>query len=220
MSTVRMFETEQHARDAAAKLEQGGFRKESISVIGAMPGQEDDAVSAAIDQGRLSGSLRGSCVAALRRGRSIVTVDAPFGAEADAIDILEGAGAVDSGEVSRYSNYDPTPLSDMFGIPVLSNSRSSVQLSHRLTFPVRLSNKATPLSSMFGMKTLTAPWRNKTSSLGFPMLTKSGGPVFGVKLRTPKKGWNRSFGIGLLSSNATPLSSMFGMRTISRKKNR
>ena len=224
MSTVRLFESEHQAEGAAARLVEAGFRQQTISVISPAAGQEEAAVQSAVASGALPGSHRRVCVDALRRGRHIVTIEAPFGHEQEAIDILTAGGAVETDSLPAYSLYDPTPLSDFLGIPVLSSSRTTTQLAQRrFTFPSWLglgltSKKAAPLSSMIGLKPLSQPKRPRTSSFGLPLLTKSGGPTFGFKaIISPKRGWSRSFGLPLLSKNSAPLSSMFGIPLLTRR---
>lgn len=224
MSTIRLFETEQLAHQAAAKLREGGFRPATISVIAPMAGREAAIVEAAVEAGTIPGNHANVCREALQRGRHVLSVETPFGFEQDAIDILEDSGAVDTGSLPAYLPDDAAPLSDLLGIPVLSQSRTTTQLARReYIFPSWLglglsSKKAAPLSSMFGMKTLSKEKRPWNSSFGLPLLTKSSGPTFGFKALTKeKRPWTSSFGFPLLSKNSAPLSSMFGIRLLSRR---
>lgn len=218
MSTVRIFETAEQAEAAADKLRNGGFRRDTIAVVNPAMGGEAAAVDAAVRDGVMPEVYRRACIQALQRGRSLVAIDAPFGHEQDAVAIMTRAGAVDSEMLPEYSRRDPAPFSDILGMPVLSRSRTTTQLSERqYTFPSWL---GLPLltktgGAMFGG--LSKPKRNWTSSLGLPLLTKGGRPMFGG-LTKSKRNWTTSFGFPLLSRNSAPLSSMFGIPPLTRRR--
>lgn len=218
MSTVRMFETTQQAEAAVAKLRNGGFRWDTIRVVEPAMGREGAVVDAAVDDGMIPEVYRQACVGALQRGRALVAIDAPFGHEQAAIDIMAEAGAVDTDMLPAYSRRDPAPLSDLLNLPVLSRSKSTTQLAQKpFTFPSWL---GLPLvtrtgQAMFGG--LSKSKKNWKYSMGLPLLTKSGGPMFGG-LTKPKRNWTSSFGLPLLSRNSAPLSSMFGMPTLTRRR--
>lgn len=220
MSTVRMFETKQHADAAVDKLVSEGFRRNTMSVITPGGGAERANIDAAVRHGHVPGSDVNACIDALARGRTIIALDAPFGYQGLAYDVLDAAGAVDSDMLPEYSPRNPSPLSDFLGMPTLTAGRTTTQLSKGgTTFSVSLSKKSAP-SSSFGMSTLSKPKKNWTTSFGLPMLTKSQGPSFGFKtLSSSQGGWTRSFGLPLLSRNSAPLSSMFGLRVISKSDN-
>jgi hypothetical protein len=105
---------------------------------------------------------------------------------------------------------EPAPFSASIGMPPLSHGRTFLSRwfgelgsPHFALFGRNpLIDKAAPLSSMFGLKILSAKarasWR---SSFGLPLLTRGQGPVLGT--------------IPMLSRNPTPLSSLFGMRVLS-----
>jgi hypothetical protein len=102
------------------------------------------------------------------------------------------------------------PLSAVLGIPALSPGRTFLsRLFGELASPhfalfgrSRLSGNPAPLSSLFGLKTLSGKsgpeW---TSSLGLPLLARSA-PT--------------SLGLPLLSRNPAPLSWLFGLPVLSR----
>jgi len=224
MLTVRLFESEREAQAGAARLIEEGFPRDSVSVISASPGSESVVVAEAKRSGRLPGSHAEACTAALKRGRAIVTVAAPFAHELQAIELLEASGAVETETLPVVSPRDPSPFSDFLGLPVLSRSRTTTQLARKpYTFPLWLglgltSRKAAPLSGMFGLKTLSRPKRPWTSSFGLPLLTRSSGPVLGLKaISTPKRPWTSSFGLPLLSRNSAPMSSIFGLPLLTRR---
>ena len=219
MATVRIFESAQQAEAAVSKLRAGGFRRDTIRVI--EPGMGNEAaVERAIDDGVVAEVYRRSCVQALQRGRSLVAIDAPFGHEQDALDILAAAGAVDTEALPAYSRRDPAPFSDLLGIPVLSRSKTTTQLAQKpYTFGSWLGLGLLTKNSAPLFGAVSKRKKNWTSSMGLPLLTKSGAPMFGG-LTARKRNWTSSFGLPLLSRNSAPLSSMFGMPTLSRRKNR
>jgi hypothetical protein len=104
---------------------------------------------------------------------------------------------------------EPAPFSASIGMPPLTHGHSFLsRLFGQLASPDfalfgrnPLIGSATPLSSMFGLKTVSGKsgpsW---TSSFGLPMLTGGQGPVLG----SPR-----------LSRNPAPFSSLLGLRVLS-----
>ncbi len=225
---VRIYESEEAARDAVRLLTDEGFEEDNVFLISpSFPGGEARAVRSAIEKEQLPGSYARVCTDALQRGRVIVSVVAPFGAGQTAMDLLDGCDAVETATLPDPSTRNPAPFSDFLGLPTLSDSQPSSELSesaHPLSqtfgLPV-LSNRAAPLSSMVGMKTVSAPKRQWRSSMGMPLLSKNAAPLSSMlrmkTLSAPKRGWKRSFGMPLLSRNPAPMSSLLGLRTLSRR---
>jgi hypothetical protein len=105
---------------------------------------------------------------------------------------------------------EPAPFSASMGMPPLSQGRTFLSRwfgelgnPHFALFGRNpLMDKAAPLSSMFGLKTISgkagASWR---SSFGLPLLTSGQGPVLST--------------IPMLARSPTPFSSLFGLRVLS-----
>ena len=224
--TVRWYDSEERAREAARALENDGFRADSICVLAPAPGNEEAAVDGAIRDDAFPGSYRTAGIRALREGRFVVSVDAPFGHGVVARRILDECGPVDPGSVTAYSAGNPAPFSETLGLPVLSEARSMTELPQRnsYTFGSFLgiglrSDKAAPLSSMFGMPTASRGPGER--SFGMSLLSSNPAPLssmFALKtLSAPKQDWVSSFGFPLLSRNPTPLSSLFGIPTLLKR---
>ncbi|MFK8015138.1 MAG: hypothetical protein AB8G17_06825 [Gammaproteobacteria bacterium] len=210
---ARIFETEDQAHNAIERLVAGGFNKSDTLLLTPSTGNHEGAVMAAIADGFMPSAYRRSITQSLEQGRSVVAITPPFGSAQLAAEILEECNPVDTDSIPEISYSNPTPLSDFLGIPALSNVRSTTTVSNRTTFSSSslLSKKTT----IFGFKTLTDN-KSKSSSFGLPLLSKKT-TILGFKPLTSNKSKDRSFGIRLLSSNPTPISSMFGMRVLSRR---
>lgn len=213
---VRIFDGETAAQTAATKLAEAGYGDQQVVNGASAAGSEASIVDAAVESGAIDAGQREQCIGALRQGRSLVMVRAPFGAAEDALAILHANGAMAAPDVPAR---DPAPLSDVLGIPTLSHIKPSVVLienswsfskDYLFGMPL-LSKKAAPLSSMFGMKTVSAG-KSKTS------LSNKATPLssmFGMRVLSKNKG---SSGSRSMSRNPAPLSSLFGMPTLTKKQ--
>lgn len=225
--TLRIYEAEQSARDAARMLAESGFDEDSILLITPTPGEESKDVRAAVAAGLVPGSHMKVCTRSLQQGRAIVAVSAHFGRGEFAVEIMERCGPVDTQLLPAYSVRNPSPLSDLLGLPTLAHKpfeamkRPSFSLSSVFGIGL-LSRNPTPLSSQFGLETLSAPKRPWRSSFGLPLLSRNAAPLsslFGLKtISAPKKRWTSSFGLPLLSKNPTPLSSLLGIPVLRRDR--
>lgn len=216
---VRIFPTEERATNAARALHEAGY--DEIALIANVPsGEVQAAVRDAVSSNRLPGSHIGICERSLGRGMAIVSVNAPFGTGEKATQLLESHGPIETPQLTSYRN--PSPFSDALGIPVLANFSPMTDLSIiKYTFgEPKLRSRPSPLSSLFGLKTLSA--FKKRSSMGLPLLSRNAAPLSSMfrmgTLRSFGRGRLRSFGLPLLSRNATPLSSLFGLRVLSKKE--
>lgn len=169
-TAVRMYESEQQAEEAASKLAELGIGNNLMVLLKPAFGAEESSVRDAIAAGRLPGSQVNVATKALRDGRSILSVELPYGMGQRVEDILESCNPVDTEKLVDLPSSNPSPLSDFFGIPTLVSSGSS------------------------STKLIDGP---KERSLGFPLLTKGGRPIFGVKLKQFRK--NSSMGLKLLT---------------------
>ena len=228
--TVRMYESEQQAHDAAQRLVEVGFPEDKILLVTptSAAGGEAEVVRSAVATGLLPGGYGGLCTQALQRGRSVVAVEAVFGRGQLARDALESFAPVDTEQLPAPSTRNPAPLSDALGIPTLTrglpfaaltDSRFALSSLYGLRL---LSWNPAPLSSLLGMKTLSKPKRPWVSSLGLKLLSRNPAPLSSaVGMRTlskPKKPWTRSFGLPLLSKNPTPLSSFLGLSVLKKRR--
>ena len=223
---VRVYASEDAAKEIAARLAQAGLDNQRTYLAGSLKGQEDSALRAAAEEGFLPGSHIAICTGILKQGRSLVSVKAPFGQGELAIEIMQGDGDTLGEALPEPVVRNPSPLSDALGLPVLSDPTSMTELKESswslsgLLGLGLLGGGAAPLSSLFGMKTLTAQKRPWTSSFGMSLLSRNPAPLssmLGMKtLTAQKRPWNTSWGFRMLSRNPTPLSSMFGMRVLSK----
>lgn len=213
LNIVRVYETEAQAQQAAAALQQRGFRSELVHLLAPSAGAAEQVVRDAVAAEHLPYEYQKLCVGLLADGRSVVSVFPPFGNSALAENILgefDPLMDVSFPEVRRQS---PAPFSDAIGIPVLSHgltfgsvklNDNPAPLSTRFGWSL-LSSNTTPFSTRFGFKLLSKRRENWTSSFGFPLLSRR------------KANWTSSFGFPLLSKNSTPLSSRFGLSLLSDK---
>ena len=246
--TVRIFESQAAAQNAATQLLEAGFNKCRVLSLerqpAAGPGMEpggiepgmsvspqpdaEAIVRAAVEDGLLAGRHRSICVRSLRQGRSLVATATNFGFAQQATEIMEACGAVDSASLPAYYPRNPSPFSDLLGLPTLSRAAPVSELKSSSWFFSSLfgfrllSRNATPFSSLLGMKTLSSPKRDWRSSFGLPLLSSNPAPLssaLGMRTLSSGKGsWKRSFGFPLLSRNPTPLSSLLGIATLIRRR--
>jgi hypothetical protein len=215
---ARMYETEQQAHDAVNELRANEFPENAVFMMtpgGGLEEQESlEALANAVMTGSLLGDKANNYVQGLRRGHSVVAVEAPFGFGQPAIDILESFGPVDSIKnqpqeprkpsawesdtplstalgLSLIKSGKPAPLSDYWGIPTLSGRRS--MLSWLFGRPLSPNFK---FSSMLGLGLLTRNATPLSSLFGLSTTTSTPGPV------------TAGFGMPLQTSSSTPLSSM------------
>ena len=185
----RMYETPGQAANAKAALEQEDYSDVHL-VSGESAGASIDEIVAAITKGNVLKSYARVYAEGISKGRSLVTVHAPFGGAARAARILGKFNPVESGISEPESQLmlwdDATPMSCILQMPVL------------LEDPV-------PFSTFWNVPPLAGGSFSLSSLFGIPLLTKAASR-------------STSFGIPLLSRNAAPLSSLLGIPTISRSR--
>ena len=178
-TAVRMYESEQQAEDAAAKLAAIGIGDNFTVLLKPAFGTEESSVKAAIADGKLPGSQVNVATKALRNGRSVLSVALPYGMGQRVEDILESCKPVDTDALVDVLPSNPSPLSDFLGIPTLIGGRSGTRLLDG------------PREKSLGFRLLTRNGRpmfgglkqfRKNSSLGFKLLTSGGRPTFPTKL--------------------------------------
>ncbi len=197
------------------------------SVVSGQGRDAGEAVAKAVSDGLIPGGNARQCQTLLENGRSLVAVFAVFGYGDAAINILEEKGEL----VESVRADDPSPFSDWFGIPTLSRSRPSANLTSSSwtfssIFGLGLLSKDQS-KPVIGVKTLSGKQAGWTSSLGLPILAGAKRPyksLLGLKTLTGQnppgqdKDWSTSLGFPTLSRNPAPLSSLFGIPTLSRKR--
>ena len=147
---VRMYDTEERARAAVAKLREAGFRDDAILELA--PGSAQ-SVASAIVAGRMMGHRAEFYAERVKQGRSLVAVEAPFGQGQTATNIMDGCSPVDQ-ELELPDD------------PVQTEWGEAAPLSATLGWPVLLRKSPAPLSDSLGLPT--------RSSSEFYTITESG----------------------------------------------
>jgi hypothetical protein len=177
---VRMYESEQNARDAAATLIAAGLDRREVLILTPSPGQEAEAARAAVADRKLPGSHVHVATQALKHGQTVLSVGLPYMSQYT-LDVMDSFDPVDPSSQPPQMPRRAAPFSEMFGLRLLSDSKSRTRLLHSskdrsFGFPTltrgksntklrtgrsktKLSKNPTPLSSMFGLKVLTGPKR-------------------------------------------------------------
>ncbi len=219
---VRMYETEQKARDAVGKLREEGFIPDTIHLITPVSKGEADTiepVSIAIRAGFLPEPHAAVYAEGIQQGRSLVSIFAPFGHGQLATQILDGCSPVDTGlegpQGRSIAWEEGAPLSSAFMLPTLWR------------------NKPAPFSTVFGLEMLSSgrsfqsPRYKELANSDFALFGRSRlspnptplSSLFHLKTISVKGGpsWTKSFGYSLLSQNPAPLSSKLGMHLLAAK---
>jgi hypothetical protein len=218
MAVARLFEFETQAQAAASALLENGFN--NSNVVALTPAAGSAEIKSALRAGGFLGEHASFYADQLAHGRSLVVVSPPFGMARLAEATLKAHNPLALSHEPAPEPFVPwweraTPLSDLFGLPVLSRSETPFSdfwgfstkqygLSHfsRWFKPLApgftLSEKlglgfatasATPLSSMLGMPTKSNRLAGKNSSFGIPLVAKRGGTfssLFGLPLLTKR----------------------------------
>jgi hypothetical protein len=251
MSTpiVRLYADEAKARQALQALRNERFAQDDVNLVlpaAAAPNASDSLeslVSAIV--GGISRARASAIADAIRGGQAMVAVRAAWGLAGAAIRILDEHGpasdplpqssqpALDWDAVAPLSSAlhmptlmrnSPMPLSNLFGLEFLAASKPLMGglRDHRLMVfgEPNLSRKPAPLSSLFGLATLTRGGRaligglidHAFSLFGSPRLSREPAPL------SRMLGWpplSRK-GEGPGWDEAAPVSSALGLRTLVR----
>jgi hypothetical protein len=218
---VGIFESEEQARDALGKLRESGFAEDDTLLVAPAGGRKAGALSAlstALVAGQVLGERAGFYAERVQSGRTLVVVRAPFGRANLASTILKGAGPVD------------TELQLSADEPVSSRA---APLSTQLGWTVLQRDRPTPLSTFFGIPTLSrrrrfmawlfgelaSPHWTLSSRFDWRMVIDAPAPLsarfnWPVLLANPAPLSSR-LGWPLLTSNPAPLSSRLGWGLLS-----
>lgn len=193
LMAVRMYGSEANARAAVQGLVEAGVQRDLVHIITPESGVAEQAVQAAVSAKKLPARHMKAAMAALGKGRTVVSVPLPYYGQ-EALDILDSCDPVDTESLpdSQLPN-DPAPFSDMLGFRTLTEgSGSSVRLMNGPMF-----------KSFLGLPLLTKSTGSKNTSFGLPLLSKSGSKTssFGLPLLTKSKSKTTSFGLPLLTKS-------------------
>lgn len=208
---VRIYETEQQASDAVARLKEYGFAEDAIYMIRpAAEGERDSAAALgnAVRAGFLLHERANIYAEGLRQGQSLVAVVPPFCRGQVAIDVLDGLAPTATGiepKAPRVSWDVAAPLSSGLRAPALwrgqpapfSRLTGGQILVHGRTFAARYPE-------------LTRPDWAFSSSMGARLLSRNQTPWSSLSGKSGPS-WNRSLGMPLLASSPTPFSSSLGL---------
>ena len=169
---VRLYGSEEQARDAATKLKEAGFQDDAILTV--TPGS-DQSLPDAIRAGQKMGHQAAFYAERVQSGRSLVAVDAPFTRGQAATDILNGCGPADRelkapDDPVHAASSKAAPLSDALGMPVLSRKRPA-PLSAALGLPTLARDQYYTVSE------LANPNFPDSKSFGFPLLSRNPTPL-------------------------------------------
>jgi hypothetical protein len=213
---VRVYETEQQARDAASRLRDEGFAADDVALVTPVSGEEAGSPAAilnALKAGQVLGAEARRYTQYLEAGRSLAAIRAPFGYARLAGAILDGFGPLE---------IEPRP-------PQRSSTAwdEAAPLSSALQLRTIQRDQPAPFSSLLGLNTLSRGGRTSLSSLlgeltnpdfavfGRSALSHEAAPLsslFGLQtLRASDGPWTSSFGLPLLSGNPAPLSAKLGL---------
>ena len=227
---VRIYDSEDKAREAVGKLNENGFYDDVTFLL--TPSGEGGAANA-LKAGRALGDKADLYVDRLAAGRSLVVCDALPGTGRMAEDIMDGVGPVDTDfgpaperdpwgpgaplsaafYIPVLTERRPAPFSGAFGLPTLTYGRSTFgelasphfHVSSMLGMSL-LSKAAAPLSRLVGLATLIRKAAPLSSSVGLPLLSRRAAPL------------SSSVGLKLLSKNPAPLSSLLSLPLLAQPR--
>lgn len=192
----RMFDNHERAAQAAHELRFNRFDRFTAVHVVTRHGEPDagasiDGIAAEIMKGHVLRAHAMVFAERVRRGGTLVTVHAPFGTAAAAMNILDRHGPVDSGVPELKDDLvawdEAAPCSSALHMRVLLDD--SATFSKFWNVPPLLKNAATTFSA-----------------LGIAETVASKGPYSGT------------FGMPLISKKATILSSMLGLPVLSKPR--
>lgn len=194
----RMFDSHERASSAAQELRNHRIdRFDDVHVFSSRGHNGADLsveqIVAAMMQAHVLKADAKMLAVAVKRGGTLVTVHAPFGAGVSAIDVLDRHGPSTS------------PLPEIK--EALRAWDDAAPLSSALSQPVLLPDSAT-FSRFWNVAPLVKSGGTTSAALGMPEISRSSGRFSGT------------FPLPLLSSKAAPLSSMLSLPLLSKSKPR
>jgi hypothetical protein len=213
----RLYGNHGSAMAAVEELEASGFGKDAVHLVTLAPGDAEDGVLAAIVAGGVPTAHAPVYADGVRRGDTLVSVQAPFGFANTATDILDKHGPTPTDLPDHgyelpprdpaaplssawgwpVLSSDPTPLSSFLGWPTLSTRRSLPRPDAALAV-----DDPAPLSKKVGMQVLSDEPAPLSRRFGWRLLSDTPWPL------STRMGWS------LLSKSPTPLSDRLGWRTL------
>lgn len=244
----RIYQARENANAATAALEQAGFDPGAIHVVEpnvvGSAAASDEQIATRVRQSGVAASHADLFADAIKAGGTLVSIQAQFGTAATATRILEQHGPTSTGlpeqghhdaapePAAPFSSacgmtvlvHNPTPLSSLLGLAVLSTSaprrRSDDELvdnpapfSKIVAAPV-LTDRPAMLSSSTGMPVLLDKSAPLSALLHVPILTKSSATT-GQVLPDKPSPFSSALGLKLLSNDPAPLSRLLGWRVLS-----
>lgn len=189
----RMYASHDQALKAAHALETHRFdRFNAVHVIGRGDAHASvDALTAAIMKGWVLKPQAKVLAEGVARGGALVIVQAPFGSAVSALETLQRFDPIDSGVPDPE---DRPPTWD-----------EATPVSNVLGLRVLLDDSAT-FARFWNLPALSKQPVTWGTALNLPEISRSSGPFTGT------------FGMALLSSKATILSSMLGLPVLSKRR--
>jgi len=191
---VRLYATAEAAKAGVANLIRWGFGEDEINVVSASStppanapasAASDDPVLSAIMAGRVLKSHAIAYAKEVRAGRTLVSLQAPFGVGGVVEDLLDQAGPVASPVRSGEglpSWDDGAPFSSALGLPTLARG-------------------AAPFSTFWVLPTVTRTGRTLSEVLGLPAISGSSSFLFGEPALSRKAApFSSMIGLPLLKS--------------------
>jgi hypothetical protein len=171
---TRLFDTAQQATDAIAELRRYGFPADFINRVNPGTHTDNAALVSAIAAGCVLTADAKVFAQGVAKGKTLVSVIAPFGQSVTAINIFAQFGAnslpaeLDDEIVPPDVGWDEaTPLSSALWWPVIAGG--AAPLSETFGAATTSRNPA-PLSSLFGLPLLSNKAAPFSSLLGLPLL--------------------------------------------------
>ncbi|MCY4357481.1 MAG: hypothetical protein OXD01_08175 [Gammaproteobacteria bacterium] len=214
---ARYYAQESQAQAARQNLLNSGFGQQEVTLIESIKPtttetgelQTDNSAldARAMQASVLLGVDSGTCLENLRQGHALLVVKARFGYAKQAIYLTNrhnpvskaGPGEIYTPQYNMTSE-SAAPLSNFLGLKVLSdNQRGSRNF---LGLPTLIGNRSFLTGTLVG-----GNW-SLTSALG---LLISSAPWCSLVTTKSGSNWTRSLGFRMLSGNATPFSSFFGV---------
>ncbi len=215
---VRMYDSEERAREAVSKLRDNGYYEDRVFMVTPAEGGGDPMQ--AVMAGQAMGDEAAFFAERVRAGRSLVVYDSLPGTGGPAGEIMDSCGPVDT-DMAPPAAPDPwgpgapfsaalylpvlsggaAPFSRTFGLPLLTYGQSTfgTLMNPHWTFSksfgmALLSKAAAPLSSLLNLPALLRNAAPLSSMTGMPQLSRSAAPLSSL------------LGLKLLTSNPAPLS--------------